>query len=56
MSGELLRGLPEERIFKDVKSEDERSELSGEAGEVQRMTSQKLAIASIISRANGVMR
>lgn len=56
MSGELLRRLSEERIFKDRSSDEESPELSGEAGEGQRMTSQKLAIASIISRSNGVMR
>lgn len=57
MSGDILRNLSgEERIFKDEESIEERPERSGQAAEYQRKAEQGLAIASILSRVNGVMR
>ncbi len=56
MSGDILRNLSGERIFKDEESIEERPERSGQAAEYQRKAEQGLAIASIISRVNGVMR
>ncbi|MGN1109202.1 MAG: hypothetical protein ACI4RK_07445, partial [Oscillospiraceae bacterium] len=56
MSGDILRKLSGERIFKDEESIEERPERSGQAAEYQRKAEQGLAIASIISRVNGVMR
>ncbi|MGN1339363.1 MAG: hypothetical protein ACI4WS_03640 [Oscillospiraceae bacterium] len=55
MSAESRREMPVERIFRDAGSEGQRPERSGQA-EKQKRTSQQLAIASIISRVNGVMR
>ena len=55
MSGELLHRLSEERIFKD-EGFGESPEHAPEAAVYQRRASQALAIASIISRTNGVMR
>ena len=56
MSGEFPRKLPVERIFKDEESTEERPQRFGKTAEYQKRISQNLAIASIISRVNGVMR
>lgn len=56
MNTEFHRNISEERIFKDEESEEERPERSGQAAKYRKKVTQDLAIASIISRVNGVMR